>query len=66
MPKMKTNKSTAKRFKVTGSGKVLRRQKNMRHILTKMSRKRQRRLRQSTLVDGSNIGALKRLMPYSF
>lgn len=65
MPKMKTNKSTAKRFSKTGSGKFKRRRQNLRHILTKKPSKRTRRLGQSTLVDKTNERAVKALMPYA-
>ena len=64
MPKLKTNRSAAKRFSVTGSGKFKRRRKNLRHILTKKSAKRKRRLGQGAMVDDANLGAVKRLLPY--
>jgi large subunit ribosomal protein L35 len=65
MPKMKTNRSAAKRFSKTGSGKWRRRQRNMRHILTKMRPKRQRRLKKTVLVDDANKKAVDRLLPYA-
>lgn len=65
MPKLKTNRSAAKRFSVTGSGKFKRRRKNLRHILTKKNAKRKRRLGQSTTVDKANEKSVKRLMPYA-
>lgn len=65
MPKIKTNKSAAKRFKVTGSGKLRRRKAYHRHILTKKSPKRKRNLRQDAAVDSANEKAIKRLMPYA-
>ncbi len=64
MPKLKTKRSAAKRFRTTGSGKVRRRQQNMRHILTKKNAKRKRRLRQGELVDDANMKHVKRMMPY--
>lgn len=64
MPKMKTRRSAAKRFVKTGSGKFRRRRKNLRHILTKKNAKRRRRLGQPALVDKTNEGAVKRLLPY--
>lgn len=64
MPKMKTNRSAAKRFERTGSGKIKRRRKNMRHILTKKTRERKRRLREATLVDKTNAKAVERMCPY--
>ena len=66
MPKVKTNRSAAKRFSVTGTGKVRRGQANMRHILTKKSPKRKRQLRQTTTVTSCHIGAIRRLVPYIF
>ncbi len=65
MPKMKTNRSAAKRFSRTGSGKFRRRRQNMRHILTKMRPKRQRRLNKPALVDQANVKAVERLLPYA-
>lgn len=52
MPKQKTHKGAAKRFKVSGGGKVMRRHSMKSHILTKKSTKRKRRLRKSTEVKG--------------
>ena len=63
--KMKTKKAAAKRFKVTGTGKLKRNKANKSHILTKKTRKRKRDLRKSTLVDASNVKAMKKIMPYS-
>lgn len=65
MPKLKTNKSAAKRFSVTGSGKLKRRQQNKRHILTKKAPKRKRRLDGTLLVDSANEKAVRRMMPYA-
>ncbi|MYL83477.1 50S ribosomal protein L35 [Desulfovibrio aerotolerans] len=65
MPKMKTNRSAAKRFGKTGSGKFTRRRQNLRHILTKKNAKRSRRLGQGALVDSANIKAVSRLLPYA-
>jgi large subunit ribosomal protein L35 len=65
MPKIKTNRSAAKRFKCTGTGKFKRRQKNMRHILTKKDAKRKRRLRQAEMVDKANEKAIRRMLPYA-
>lgn len=64
MPKMKTNRGAAKRFKCTGSGKVARRKAFSSHILTKKSTKRKRSLRQGTLVDAANLTGVKRMVPY--
>ncbi|MDY7002270.1 MAG: 50S ribosomal protein L35 [Thermodesulfobacteriota bacterium] len=63
MPKMKTNRSAAKRFKVTGTGRVRRRRQALRHILTKKNSKRKRRLGQDADVDGANLKAVKRMVP---
>ncbi|NCC25010.1 MAG: 50S ribosomal protein L35 [Deltaproteobacteria bacterium] len=63
MPKLKTNRSAAKRFKATGSGKIKRNKAFHRHILTKKSPKRKRNLRKSTLVSKCDEGRIKRLVP---
>jgi large subunit ribosomal protein L35 len=64
MPKMKTKRAAAKRFKLTGSGKLMRFKANKRHILTKKSTKRKRNLRKPTLADATNIKTMKKIMPY--
>ena len=64
MPKMKTNRGAAKRFKATGSGKIARNKAFASHILTKKSTKRKRNLRKSGLVDETNIKSIKRILPY--
>ncbi len=64
MPKMKTNRGAAKRFKKTGSGKIKRNKAFASHILTKKSTKRKRGLRQGGLVDESNAKAIKKILPY--
>ncbi len=64
MPKMKTNRGAAKRFKATGTGKIKRSKAFTSHILTKKSTKRKRNLRQGDLVDESNIKAIKKILPY--
>ena len=64
MPKMKTNRGAAKRFKKTGSGKIVRSKAFTSHILTKKSTKRKRNLRQAGLVDSSNVKGVKRILPY--
>ncbi|MFP4391467.1 MAG: 50S ribosomal protein L35 [Desulfohalobiaceae bacterium] len=65
MPKIKTHRGAAKRFKTTATGKLQRKKAYHSHILTKKSPKRKRALRQSTLVDAANVKQIKRLMPYS-
>ena len=62
MTKPKTRKSVAKRFKVTGTGKLKRAKPGRRHILTKKSSKRKRRLKKSTLVDKGQVKVYSRLM----
>ena len=64
MPKMKTKRSAAKRFKVTGSGKLKRNKAYKRHILTKKSPKTKRNLRKAALVDETNVKSMKRILPY--
>jgi large subunit ribosomal protein L35 len=64
MPKIKTNRAAAKRFKRTGTGKFVRARANKSHILTKKPSKRTRRLRQSTVVHHASENALRRMMPY--
>ncbi len=65
MPKLKTRRAAAKRFSVTGSGKFRRRRQNLRHILTKKKASRRMRLGQGTLVDDTNVKAVRRMMPYA-
>ena len=64
MPKMKTKRAAAKRFKVTGTGKLKRRKAFTSHILTKKTTKRKRNLRKATLVDAANVKTMKKIMPY--
>jgi large subunit ribosomal protein L35 len=64
MPKMKTNRGAAKRFKVTGNGKVVYAKSHANHILTKKSRKRKRSLRKAGLIDKNDTAMIKRLIPY--
>jgi large subunit ribosomal protein L35 len=64
MPKLKTKRGAAKRFKATGTGKILRSKAFANHILTKKSTKRKRGLRKSALVDSANKKSLLRLIPY--
>ncbi len=65
MPKIKTNRGAAKRFKTTGSGKVVRNKAFGSHILTKKTTKRKRNLRKSALVNSTNLQKVKRLIPYA-
>jgi large subunit ribosomal protein L35 len=64
MPKIKTNRGAAKRFKVTGSGKILRNRAFSNHILTKKSTKRKRKLRKSDFVHSSDKKNIAKLIPY--
>ena len=64
MPKIKTNRGAAKRFKTTGSGKIVRNKAFSSHILTKKSTKRKRNLRKSGLVDATNLKQVAKLIPY--
>ena len=60
MPKMKTHRGAAKRFKVSGSGRLLRRNSNLNHILEKKSPKRKRRLKGLSEVDAGNRDQVRR------
>jgi large subunit ribosomal protein L35 len=64
MPKVKTHRGAAKRFRLTGSGKVKRNKAFASHILTSKTTKRKRNLRKGTLVDKTNERAIKKLIPY--
>jgi len=65
MPKMKTNRGAAKRFRRTGSGGFKRAQSHLNHILTKKSPKRKRQLRPMAQVADSDLENVRRLMPNS-
>lgn len=64
MPKLKTNKSASKRFKLTKKGKVKRFKQGKRHLLTSKSSNRKRGLRKSTIVEGTVGKTTKKLLPY--
>ena len=64
MPKMKTSRAAAKRFKLTGTGKLKRNKAYKRHILTKKTRKTKRNLRKAAMVDATNIKTMKKILPY--
>ncbi len=64
MPKKKKKRAAAKRFKVTGTGKLKRSKANKSHILTKKSTKRKRGLRQAAMTDATNVKAMKKVLPY--
>lgn len=65
MPKMKTNRATAKRFRKTGSGKFRRAKACLSHGMFNKTRKRRRRLRDNSLVDPTNQKSVRRLLPYA-
>ncbi len=64
MPKMKTKRAAAKRFKRTGTGKLVRRKAYKSHILTKKSQKRKRNLRKPTIIDPTNEKNMNKVLPY--
>ncbi len=65
MPKMKTKRSAAKRFKVTGTGKIRRQRAFKSHLLSKKTRKRKRHLRKPALVSSADAQKVRRLLPYA-
>ena len=64
MPKIKTNRAAAKRFKVTASGKIKRARGFKSHLLSSKGRKRKRRLGQTTTVAATDLKSMRRLLPY--
>jgi large subunit ribosomal protein L35 len=64
MPKLKTHKGAAKRFKKTGTGKIKRGHAFKRHILTSKGTKRKRQLDTDTMVDKADLPKVKRMIPY--
>ena len=64
MPKVKTKRAAAKRFKKTANGNLKRNKAYKSHILTKKSTKRKRNLRQSAIVDSANVKSMKKILPY--
>lgn len=64
MPKIKTNRSAAKRFRVTGSGKIKRNKGFKRHILSSKGPKRKRQLRKATMVAAVEAKNIRQLIPY--
>jgi large subunit ribosomal protein L35 len=65
MPKMKTRRSAAKRFDITGSGQFKRNQAFKSHILEKKSPARKRNLRKATLVSKSDYDRVAKMLPYA-
>jgi large subunit ribosomal protein L35 len=64
MPKLKTSRAAAKRFKITGTGKLKRMKAGKSHILTKKTAKRKRNLRKAAMTDATNIKNMKKILPY--
>ena len=64
MPKIKTCRAAAKRFKKTGTGKIMRNKAYKSHILTKKSQKRKRNLRKAAITDATNVKNMKKVLPY--
>ena len=64
MPKVKTSRASAKRFKKTGSGQLKRFKAYKSHILTKKTTKRKRNLRKGTMTDATNVKNMKKILPY--
>ncbi len=64
MPKLKTHRGAAKRFKKTGSGKITRQKANKQHILTKKTTKRKRGLRHDTLISDADAPRVRKMLPY--
>ena len=64
MPKLKTHKGAAKRFKKTGTGKILRHKAGLRHILSSKAKKRKKKLGNSVLVSDADFKKVKRMIPY--
>ena len=64
MPKMKTRRAAAKRYSYTGSGKIKYKKQGLRHILTKKSTKRKRKLRKTGILSKAEMKRVRVLMPY--
>ena len=64
MPKLKTHKGASKRFKKTGTGKIMRHHANARHILTSKTRSRKRKLKHAVLADETDQPKLRTMLPY--
>ena len=65
MPKLKTNSSAKKRFKITNTGKIKYFHANKSHLLTKKTMRRKRNLRKVSYLGPTNVEAIKSLMPYA-
>jgi large subunit ribosomal protein L35 len=64
MPKMKTNRAAAKRFRITGTGRVRRSKSGLNHMMQEKSKKRLRRLRKNDMVEHALENRVKLLLPY--
>ena len=62
--KMKTRRAAAKRFKLTGSGRIKFKRSKMRHTLAKKSQKMKRRLRKAGIISPADVRAVRRMIPY--
>jgi large subunit ribosomal protein L35 len=65
MPKLKTNRAAAKRFRLTASGKVKYKRANHGHILTKKTTKRKRAMRKAGYIGGADLRSVAKLLPYA-
>jgi large subunit ribosomal protein L35 len=65
MPKLKTHRGAAKRFRKTGTGKFKRSKSHLRHILTQKSTKRKRHLREPALINKSDEASIRKMLPYA-
>ena len=65
MPKMKTNRGAAKRFRKTANGSFRRKQSHLRHILTKKNSKRKRNLRVASTIHSADVRSVSRMLPYA-
>ena len=64
MPKIKTHSGAKKRFKISKNGKIIRAHAYKSHILNKKTTKRKRGLRKTTVADVTNVGKIRRMIPY--
>jgi large subunit ribosomal protein L35 len=64
MPKMKSHRGAAKRFRKTGTGRIVHQKRNKRHILTKKSTKRKRQLRELGELTGADAKRVRQMIPY--
>jgi large subunit ribosomal protein L35 len=65
MPKLKTHRGVAKRFRVTATGKVVRRRAAKSHLLTKKTRRKKHSLKKTVVLSRADRQAIKRLIPYA-